>query len=153
MAISTAFGRRERSAISARGFAADPTFGASDTSTLVIGVLSVLLVATSTSPRSSRPTRSRRSSPGARAASRHAHRATALAAAREVAAQGLAVGVIGALVGLVVGTADATALLRWADASLGTDLATRRAPDAAHPRDRRADDLGGCLVGVAGCCR
>lgn len=125
-AISTAFGVLLLSATGYIGawLAADPTFGDSDTATLVIGVLSVLLVGVAVYVASIVTANTFATIIAGRTRGIALMRligATARSQRREVAAQGLAVGVIGALVGLVVGTADATVLLRWADASLGID--------------------------------
>ena len=125
-AISTAFGVLLLSATGYIGawLAADPTFGDSDTATLVIGVLSVLLVGVAVYVASIVTANTFATIIAGRTRGIALMRligATARSQRREVAAQGLAVGVIGALVGLVVGTADATVLLRWADTSLGID--------------------------------
>lgn len=125
-AISTAFGVLLLSATGYIGawLAADPTFGDSDTATLVIGVLSVLLVGVAVYVASIVTANTFATIIAGRTRGIALMRligATARSQRREVAAQGLAVGVIGALVGLVVGTAAAAVLLRWADASLAID--------------------------------
>ena len=122
-AISTAFGVLLLSATGYIGawLSADPSVGGSETATLVIGVLSVLLVGVAVYVASLVTANTFATIIAGRTRRIALMRligASARSQRREVAGQGLIVGAIGALLGLVTGAAAAAALLAWADAAL-----------------------------------